>query len=102
MKPVAEEFAQMVAVDRASRTLVHWLEIAVHLADARSAMRRLPDFEDPHIVSWGRVRRGEAEQLVAQEQDPEIRQELLEEITGIFASEDVLVTLFYSEASRGQ
>ena len=98
MKP----FAQMAAVDCESRTVVHSLEIAVHRADARSAMQRPPDFEGPHIVSWGRVRRDEAERLVAQEQDPESRQELLAELNGIFASDSVLITLFYAEERHGQ
>lgn len=61
MKPIAETFAQLAAVDRASRTLVHSLELAVHQADARSAMQRPPDFEGPQLVSWGRVRRDEAD-----------------------------------------
>ncbi|HTN82438.1 MAG TPA: hypothetical protein VL242_02070 [Sorangium sp.] len=58
-----------------------------------------------HIRSnhaWGRVRRDEAERLLAQEQDHALRRDLLEEITGIFASDGALVTLFYAETHHGE
>lgn len=92
----------LAAFSRSSHALVAWISLAVPRVDAQLALRRPPDFDDSHVVSWGHLTCEEAEQLVALEPASDLCAETLALARSLFAATDApIVTLYYQDSRRG-
>jgi len=94
-----EDWGTLIAVRRSDDAIVAWVDAPVSRIDAQQSIGRRPDFEDAHVVSWGRLSFDDATRLLATPEEPdEAFHELRSRLDPVGP---VDLTLFYSDGNRG-
>ena len=96
-----KDWGMLAAVSRPGNSLVYYTDLIVSVEKARSALGRAPDFEDSHVVSWGRLTFDEVERLLRLQPYPEFQAEWFEDLQRLFGPVgSSIVTLYYADSYR--
>lgn len=97
-----ETFGTLAVIDMEQRDLAGTLEVCADRDSARRAMRRSPDVDDEHMISWGGITREEAIRVISIDDESRFRADLLEELDEILSRRcGYAITLYFGLKCHG-